>query len=168
MTRASPAEGSRLDPEHELLRAERLGDVIVGAEREAANAIDLFLARREHHDGDAAGRVVALQFFEDFEPRHAGQHEIEHDQRRVFTARDRQRVRTRRRRRHAVSGLREMVDDERDDIGLVVHDEHALAGRRYVRGRAHCAPAEMRRAIAPTRRSMATVLCPPRGTITSA
>ena len=157
--------------EDELLGAERLGQIVVRAEREPAYAVDLFLARREHHDRDAARGVVALQFLEHVEPGHARKHEVEHDEGGMFAARERERIRTGGGRGDAVPRLREVIDDERDDVRLVVDDEHALArhgrcGRR--RRRAHLASPVIRRAIAPTRRSMATVLCPPRGTMTSA
>ena len=42
-----PAE-DRLDPEQELARAERLHDVVVGADLEADDAVDLLALRGEH------------------------------------------------------------------------------------------------------------------------
>ena len=66
-----------------------------------------------------------------------GQHQVEHDQRGMLAARDRERVGPGRGGRHAVAGLREVVHDERDDIRLVVDDEHAFARRGRRRRRAH-------------------------------
>ena len=112
--------------------------------------------------------VVVLQFLEHVETRHAREHEVEHDERGVLAARDGERVGSRRGGEHAIARLREMIDDERDDVRLVVDDEHALARGRRRRRRAHGAAPASRRAIASTSRSTATVLCPPRGTMTSA
>ena len=77
---AHPTE-NRADAKHEFLRAERLGEVIVGAERESANAVLFFAARREHEDGHVARRLVRPQLLEHVVARRAGQHEVEHDQR---------------------------------------------------------------------------------------
>ena len=59
------APKNRADAKHELLRAERLRQIIVGAERQSANAVLLFLARREHEHRDVARRVVGAQLLED-------------------------------------------------------------------------------------------------------
>ena len=42
------------DARHQLARRERLGEVIVGAEIQAEDAIGFHAARRQHHDRDAA------------------------------------------------------------------------------------------------------------------
>jgi len=51
----------RLDAQHDFTRAEGLGDVIVGAELEADDAVDLLALRGEHDQGDARGRRIALE-----------------------------------------------------------------------------------------------------------
>ena len=74
----------------------------------------------------------------------------------------------------AVAGFDEVIGDEGDDVRLVVDDEHALAGDVVGRQRSPVASASRarraarRRWILATIISMAMVLCPPRGTITSA
>jgi hypothetical protein len=66
-----------LDPCHQLARVERLDDVVVGADFEADDAIDLVAPRGEHDDGrfthptQLAGHIQAI---------HARQHEVEHDE----------------------------------------------------------------------------------------
>ena len=69
------------DAREQLHQRERLGDVVVGAELEAAHAIELGAARREHDHRHAAGRAAAAAD----PPAHleaveVGQHDVEHDQ----------------------------------------------------------------------------------------
>src|SRR3569833_675540 len=78
---AEPAK-NRVDAEHELLRAEGLREIVVSAEREAANAVLLFAAGSEHEHGDVAGRRLGAELLENVVAGSAGEHEIEHDERR--------------------------------------------------------------------------------------
>ena len=55
---------NRLDPEHELRRAERLRQIIVGTQRQSANSIGLITSRGEHQHGDGTGFIVAAYSFE--------------------------------------------------------------------------------------------------------
>ena len=57
---AGHAAQHRLDARHELARAERLRDVIIGAERETPQPIGFVYTRRQHDDGD--GRFVPQRF----------------------------------------------------------------------------------------------------------
>src|SRR5262249_52832899 len=66
-----------LDAEQELSHAEGLGHVVVGAELEADDAIDLLTARGQHHDRDRARRRVATELAADVGARAVGQHEVE-------------------------------------------------------------------------------------------
>src|SRR2546423_9703551 len=60
--RADRAAQDRLDPGDELLRPERLGDVVVRSELEPAQDVALVLSRREEQDGDVLVDVAnALQ-----------------------------------------------------------------------------------------------------------
>jgi hypothetical protein len=68
----------RRDPQHQLSRTERLGDVVVGAQLEAEHAILLLAQRGEHHDGQV-GRLSA-ESSADLQTTEAGEHEVEdHD-----------------------------------------------------------------------------------------
>ena len=71
----------RADAQHELLRAERLREVVVGAERQASNAVGLFAASGEHEDGHLARRGLGAQLLENVVARRTGQHEVEDDER---------------------------------------------------------------------------------------
>ena len=55
------AAQDRLHAEEELADAEWLDDVVVGAELESDDAIDLLALRRQHHDADAARRRVLAE-----------------------------------------------------------------------------------------------------------
>ena len=71
-----PAQ-DRPDPRHELARAERLGQVVVGAELEPEELVELVVARGQHHDRH---RRVAAQLPGDVEAVEAGQAEVEDDE----------------------------------------------------------------------------------------
>ena len=72
------APQERLDPAHQLAQPERLGQVVVGAELEADDLVDLVVARRQDEDRHlGAGRAEAA---EDLEAVHAGQADVEHDE----------------------------------------------------------------------------------------
>ena len=72
------AAQERLDPAHQLAQAERLGQVVVGAELEADDLVDLVVARRQDQDRHlGAGRAQAA---EDLEAVDAGQADVEDDE----------------------------------------------------------------------------------------
>ena len=72
------AAQQRLDPAHQLAQAERLGQVVVGAELEADDLVDLVVARGQDEDRHlGAGRAQAAQ---DLEPVDARQADVEHDE----------------------------------------------------------------------------------------
>ena len=62
---------------HELARGEGLGDVVVGAELEAEDAVDLVAARGEHDDRDVRGGAQVLAMSS---PDLPGQHHVEDDE----------------------------------------------------------------------------------------
>ena len=61
----------------QFARVERLRQVIVGAEFQADDAVDIFAARGQHDDRDFALLAQAAQ---DFEAVDARQHDVEHDE----------------------------------------------------------------------------------------
>ena len=69
------AAQQRLDPAHQLAQAERLGQVVVGAELEADDLVDLVVARRQDQDRHlGAGGADAAQHLEAVD---AGQADVE-------------------------------------------------------------------------------------------
>src|SRR5437868_728273 len=73
-------------PQHKLLRAEWLRQIVVRAHRQAFYAIALLAASRQHEDGDAGSGGIAAQLFHDLETGKSGQHQVEHDDRRLVAA----------------------------------------------------------------------------------
>src|SRR5581483_10819548 len=71
----TPQDGA--DAGHQLARVEGLGKIIVGAEFQADDAVDILAARREHDHGHFA---FAAQLTEYLEAIHAGEHDVEHHQ----------------------------------------------------------------------------------------
>jgi len=161
---AHPAQ-DRGDPEHELLRAERLREVIVRAEFQSADAVGFVLACGQHQDRHA-GRVRILpQASEDVEAAHPGEHQVEHDESWALAFREREGIGAGRGGRDAILRLGQMVDDERDDVRLVIDDQNAFR----LRGDAgHGVASVSRRRIIATSRSVATAFSPPWGMIRSA
>ena len=66
-----------LDPARELAHRERLGDVVVGAELEPDDLVDLLGLGGQHDDRD---RAAAAQPAADLEPVDPRQHQVEHDE----------------------------------------------------------------------------------------
>ena len=72
------AAQDRADAGDELLEAERLGHVVVAAERQAADLVLGRVARGEEDDRHAA--ALGAEPLGDLEALHVGQHDVEHDQ----------------------------------------------------------------------------------------
>ena len=132
-----------MDAGHELAKAERLREVIVGPDRQADDEVGLGIAGGEHQHGD---RSVLLDLLADLEPVEAGEHEVEDDEVRVGPS-------AQLHPRWPVAGdlHREALTAQpgRDRVGdrsLVLHDHHRACrgGRRYRacggRHLGHCQP----------------------------
>ena len=117
LTRA-PEHGS--NAHEQLARTERFREVVVGADLEAHDAIDLVAERGQHDDGHIRCRA---QLAANFEPALARQHEIQHDE---IEAAMHERAPSLlsvgdRRCREAV--LLEKIAQQRADLAVVVYDE---------------------------------------------
>ena len=111
------------DPCHELARAERLGEVVVGTELEAQQLVELVVARGEHDDRDGRVTPKLAGDVEAVEPR---QPEVEDDEIRAALADRRQRRRAVAGRQHREARVLEVVAGERGDLRFVVDDEDGL------------------------------------------
>ena len=118
----------RAHPRHELVRAERLGDVVVGAELEAADAVRFFGARGQHDDGHAGGGLVGAQRLADIEAAHARQHDVEDDDVDRMVADVGERLVAGRRDVRRPAGLLQVVGDELRDIAIVFGNEDVHRG----------------------------------------
>ena len=122
------AAQQRGDPRGQLLRAERLGDVVVGAELEARDAIGFFAARRQHDDRDRRGRRIGAQRLADPQAVQPRQHQIEDDEIDRLAPQPRQHVAARRRRLDRVPRACQVMRDQLGDVGVVFDDENAGHG----------------------------------------
>jgi hypothetical protein len=130
--RRSPQRG--LDPGHELRQAERLRDVVVRAELQAADLVGLGAARGHHEDRDPAELADPLDHLPAVE---AGQGHVEDDEVRVPLIELAQRLVAARREDRLVARRGHPQLQQRGELGLVFDDEDPLShGRpRSVAGR---------------------------------
>ena len=70
------ASEDRVDARRKLTRVERLGEVVVGAELESDNAVDILATGRQHQHWNPALGAKSLQNLEAVQ---AGQHDIENN-----------------------------------------------------------------------------------------
>ncbi len=108
--RGAPEDG--LHARDQLARVERLRHVVVRADFEADDLVDVLVARRQHQDRDVGLLADAAA---DLDPVDVRQHQVEHDQRRLLALHRRERVRTVRRGAHLVARVLEVQRDEGRD-----------------------------------------------------
>jgi hypothetical protein len=118
------APQDRAHARHELARRERLGEVIVAADLEAVDAVDLVVLGRQEHDRHRAAARIRAQAAAHLDAVELGHEDVEHHQRRAVGGEARERL-------HAVGGHRggEAGPLQRKahhvaDSRIVVHHEH--------------------------------------------
>jgi hypothetical protein len=74
---ATGAAEDGIDAGHQLAHVEGLGQIVVGANFQTHDAVDVFAARREHNDGHIGFATQAPKHFESV---HAGQIHIQQDE----------------------------------------------------------------------------------------
>ena len=72
---------SRLHAREKLVKRKRLGNVVVGAQLECQDLVDLLILRGQHDDRHGAKLANLLA---GFDPIEHGQHDVEHDQIRLL------------------------------------------------------------------------------------
>ena len=112
-----------LDARDELPRVERLRQVVVGADLEPDDLVDVLVAGGQHQDRDVRGLAHAPA---DLDPVDVGQHQVEDDQRRRLGRDLGQRGAAVRDGAHVVARVLEVERDERGDRRLVLDDEDRL------------------------------------------
>ena len=118
-----------------IARIARLGEVVVGAELQAHDAVGVLAHGRQHDDRRAAFAVGEPAA--DRQPVLARQHDVEHDQ---VDGPALQRLLHLRRIAggvHLVPVLAQEIRDDVADAGIVVHHQDAGAGRRHIEGCLH-------------------------------
>ena len=110
------------DPAAELAHAERLGDVVVGAELEAEDLVDLLGLGGEHDDRHGAARAQAPA---DLEAVELGHHHVEHDEVEGLLAEARERLAAVGRLHDLVAVLAQREGQQGLDRLLVVDEQDA-------------------------------------------
>ena len=113
----------RLDAAHEFAGRERLGHVVVCAELESEDAVDLVAARGQHDDRDVG---LSAQIAGDVESGLARKHDVENDKIRLHLGEDELAARGVARGVDLVAGLRQGVVDDLEDRLLVIDDQYAF------------------------------------------
>jgi hypothetical protein len=125
LRRAPPQD--RLDARGELLRRERLGEVVVGARLEAGDLVVLHGARGEHEDRQVARARVAAQPPREGNAGFARQHPVEHHDIRQGRADRGFGFLGARRAAHAMAEVLEIDGDQLLDLRLVFDDQYGSA-----------------------------------------
>src|SRR3954471_6163531 len=112
-------------PRHELARIEGLREVVVGADLEARDLVEVVVARRQHQHGQRARLADPPA---DLDPVEVGQHQVEDDERGSVDADEGQRLSAARGHLHGEAVLAEIGGDERGNRLLVLDDENLLLG----------------------------------------
>ena len=118
------ASQDRFDPGNELAGIERFREVIVGADLEPDDLVDVIVAGRQHEDRDV--RALANPSA-DVDSVQVGKHQVEHDQRWCLGRRLLDRALARSRNANGEAGPLEVHGDEGSDALLVLHDEDRVA-----------------------------------------
>ncbi len=111
------APEERADPGGQLAQAERLGDVVVGAELEPDDLVELGILGRQHHDRHAR---LGPDDAADLDPGQLGEHQVEQDEVRALGTELDQRL-------AAVGGRHDP-----ESVGLERVDERLAQGRLVV------------------------------------
>ncbi len=109
----------------EFLRAERFGDVVIGAQFEAAHAIGLFAARRQHHDRRAGCPRFLAHGLAHEQAVHARQHQIEQHEIGGRFDQSRHHGRAGGDDFGRVTGVLQVVADQFRDVRMILDDQDA-------------------------------------------
>src|SRR5579884_1283200 len=124
------AAQDRLDPRDQLAWIERLRQVVEGADLEPDDLVDVLVAGGQHQDREVGRLPNPLA---DLDAVDVGEHQVEHDERRLLDRDLGEGVLAGRRRLHRVPRVLQVERDERGDRALVLDDEDRRGGRRHQR-----------------------------------
>src|SRR5579859_4908831 len=116
-----------LDPQDQLARAERLGDVVIGAELQAGDPVLLARLGGQHEDGHGSGRA---QLASDGLAGHVRQAEIEHHQVRGDRGRQGERLRAGTGGQHRQARTLQVGPDQLAQLALVLDQQDRRRQRR--------------------------------------
>ena len=128
---AAPQDGP--DPRHQLARVEGLGHVIVSADLQANDLVQVIVAGGQHQDGRVS--LLGLQAAANLQPIQARQHDIQNHQAGLQAAGGCQGSQPIADRFDAETFPLQVKAGQLDDIWLIVHQQDQLAGHRPGVGR---------------------------------
>jgi hypothetical protein len=140
----APQQGSRA--RDELVGAEGLGDVVVGAELEPDDAVALLGLGRDHDDGDGRRARLGAQRAADLEARHARQHQVQDREIDGVVSRVGQRLGARRREMRGPAVLFDVTSDQLADVAIIFRNENVHRPMVALRTLLHMAVTPLRRA----------------------
>src|SRR4051794_8304038 len=122
------AAQDRPDARHELARVERLREVVVRADLEADDLVDVLVACGQHEDRHVGALANPLADLDAVDVR---EHQVEDDQRGRLRRHLRERLAAGRRRLDGVAGVLQVERDEGRDRALVLDDQDGRDGGRH-------------------------------------
>ena len=123
---------NRLNAQHQFADAERFDHVIVHAQFEAQDAINLLALGGEHQHGNRGGRLVLLQLPAHVIAGNVGQHQVQQDDVRVLLLREPKPLAPAHGLADLVSGLLQVVFEDLLKVGLVFDDQDSGHGAYLV------------------------------------
>jgi hypothetical protein len=119
------AAKQRADARDDFVRAEWLGDVVIGSQLEPDDAVGFLGAGGEHDDRHGRGGRIGAQRAADFQPVEAGQHQVQQDQIGRSPPRFREHLGAGRQRLHREAGAAQAVRQQHRDVGVVLDHQQA-------------------------------------------
>ena len=115
-----------------LGHGEGLGQIIVGAGVQAADAVGFLAARRQHDDGHIAGFLAAAQAAADLDAGKLRQHPVQHHQIGLFLGRDQKRLLAIAGFQHPVALALQIVAQQRDQGAFVFGNQDGGLAHAWV------------------------------------
>ena len=119
-------------PRQQLGHREGLGQIVVGAGIQAADAVGFLAARRQHDDGDVAGFLASAQAAADLDAGKLRQHPVQHHQIGLFLGRDQQRLLAIARFQHPIALALQIVAQQCDQGAFVFGNQDGGLAHAWV------------------------------------
>ena len=122
---AAGAAQNRADARHQFARIEGLAQIVVGAEFETDDAVDVVAARREHQDGRLVGRAELAQHVEAADAR---QHHVENHDFKFGGPQFRQRIAAVVHAFHVEMFGVQILGEHLTELAVIIDQQHARLG----------------------------------------
>ena len=130
-SRSTRSPQNRPDSQNQLIRVERLCEVIICAKRQSLDAVGVLTQGGEHQECAVPCAGISAEGSHNVKSRHVGKHEIEQDEGNAAHSALFNRFLTGKGCNGLITSGRKMVSGELDDVRLVVDDENAVSAGRY-------------------------------------